>query len=69
MRPYFGVSCLVFSARNSAFSAPSIWTVDAGCLARFSSEPACEISLAPTNSPTRIVRFGATAVMRFLRYS
>ena len=29
MRPYLGVSCLVFSARKSAFSAPRIWTVEA----------------------------------------
>ena len=33
MRPYLGVSCFVFNALNSAFSAPRIWTVEAGCLA------------------------------------
>ena len=38
-RPYFGVSCLVFIARNNAFSAPSICTVDAGCLAKFNNDP------------------------------
>ena len=40
MRPYLGVSCLVLSARKSAFSAPRICTVEAGALARFIKEPA-----------------------------
>lgn len=40
MRPYLGVLPLVLSARNSAFSAPRIWTVLAGALARLVSEPA-----------------------------
>ena len=31
--------------------------------------PACEISLAPTNSPNIIVKFGAIAFILFLRYS
>ena len=47
MRPYLGVLPLVLSARKSAFSAPRIWTVEAGYLARLVSEPACEMSLAP----------------------
>ena len=40
MRPYLGVLPLVFKARNSAFSAPRICTVEAGYLAKFVSEPA-----------------------------
>lgn len=31
-----------------AFSAPRIWTVEAGYLARLVNDPACDISLAPT---------------------
>ena len=31
-----------------AFSAPRIWTVEAGYLARLVSDPAWEMSLAPT---------------------
>lgn len=41
----------------------------AGCLARFIKLPAWLISLAPTSSPTRAVRLGAIAIMRFRRYS
>ncbi len=33
--------------RKRAFSAPRIWTVDAGALARFVSDPACAIKRAP----------------------
>ena len=33
---------------NNAFSAPSICTVDAGYLAKFVKEPACDIKRAPT---------------------
>jgi hypothetical protein len=51
---------LVFRARKRAFSAPRIWTVDAGYLARLVSDPAWEMSLAPTVSPMRAARFGAT---------
>ena len=40
IRPYFGVLPFVFRARNSAFSAPRICTVEAGALARFVSDPA-----------------------------
>lgn len=48
-------------AGGRAFSAPRICTVEAGCLARFISEPACAINLAPTSSPTTVVRLGAIA--------
>lgn len=64
MRPYLGVSCLVLSARKRAFSAPRIWIVDAGALARLMSDPTCAMRRAPTSSPTRTVRFGAMAIMR-----
>lgn len=67
MRPYLGVSCLVFNARKSAFSAPRIWMVLAGCFASESKLPAWLINRAPTRSPTRAVRLGAIAFMRFLR--
>eukprot|EP00967_Tisochrysis_lutea_P141922 scaffold261413_cov39-Tisochrysis_lutea.AAC.2 len=67
MSPYLGVSCLALRARKRAFSAPRIWTVDAGCFARFMSEPAWAISRAPTSSPTITDRLGAMACMRFLR--
>lgn len=40
MSPYLGVLPFVFSALNSAFSAPRIWTVDAGAFARFVRDPA-----------------------------
>ena len=41
---------------NNAFSAPSICTVDAGYLAKFVKEPACDIKRAPTCiRETRIV--------------
>ena len=69
MRPYFGVSWFVLSALNKAFSEPKIWMVEAGCLAKLRRDPAWEMSLAPTSSPTRTVRLGAMATMRFLRYS
>ena len=46
-----------------AFSAPSIWTVEEGCLARLSRDPAWAISRAPTNSPTIVVRLGAIAII------
>ena len=41
----------------------------AGCFARESKLPAWLISRAPTRSPTRAVRLGAIAFMRFRRYS
>ena len=46
--PYFGVFPLVFKALNKAFSAPRIWTVEAGYFAKLTKEPAWEMSLAPT---------------------
>lgn len=42
MSPYLGVLPLVFRALKSAFSAPRIWTVDAGYLAKLVKEPAAE---------------------------
>ena len=60
MRPYLGVLPRVLRARKRAFSAPRIWTVEAGYLARLVSEPACEISRAATWSPMRLCRLGAT---------
>ena len=60
IKPYLGVLPLVLSARKSAFSAPRICTVDAGYLARFVKEPACEIRRAPTMSPIKAPRLGAT---------
>lgn len=35
----FGVLPFVFSARKRAFSAPRIWTVEAGYLAKLVNEP------------------------------
>mmetsp|Transcript_98451 Transcript_98451/g.256517 ORF Transcript_98451/g.256517 Transcript_98451/m.256517 type:complete len:307 (-) Transcript_98451:258-1178(-) len=69
MSPYLGVDFFVFRALKRAFSAPRIWTVLDGCFARLISDPACEISRAPTSSPTMWVRLGAMAFMRSLRYS
>ena len=39
IRPYVAVACLVFRALKRAFSAPRIWTVLPGCLARFNKLP------------------------------
>jgi hypothetical protein len=36
------MSLRVFRALNRAFSAPRIWTVEAGCLARFNRDPVRE---------------------------
>ena len=55
------VAPYLLSQCGRAFSAPRICTVEAGCLARFISEPACAISLAPTSSPTTVVKLGAIA--------
>ena len=60
---------MVLSARNSAFSAPRICTVLAGCFASCNKLPAWLIKRAPTRSPTSAVRFGAIAVIRLRRYS
>merc|ERR1719199_568592 len=69
IKPYFGVLPLVFSARKRAFSAPRIWTVDAGYFARLMRLPACEMSRAPIISPIRAERLGATRSILVLRYS
>ena len=37
-----GVLPLVLRARKRAFSAPNIWTVEAGALAKFVNDPACD---------------------------
>jgi hypothetical protein len=66
--PYFGVFPLVFKALNKAFSAPKIYTVDAGHLERFYKLPAYEISFAATFSPIKDVRFGATISILSLIY-
>ena len=39
---------------KSAFSAPRIWTVLAGYLARLVKLPACDMSLAPTCKSNKI---------------
>ena len=51
---------LVLRALNRAFSAPRIWTVDAGYLARLVKDPAWDINLAPTVSPINVAKLGAT---------
>ena len=56
-------------ALKSAFSAPKIWTVEAGHLARLTNEPAWQINLAPTNYPTTAVKLGAKACILFFKYS
>jgi hypothetical protein len=40
MIPYLGVLCLVLIALNKAFSAPKIWIVEAGHLAKLTKLPA-----------------------------
>ena len=57
---HFGVLPRVLSARKRAFSAPRIWTVDAGYLARLVKLPACEMSRAATWSPMSDCKLGAT---------
>src|SRR5689334_10856717 len=59
-RPYLGVAPLVLRARNRAFSAPRIWRVEAGYLARLVREPACEIKRAATGVPRMTCKLGAT---------
>jgi hypothetical protein len=56
-------------ALNKAFSAPKIWTVEAGHFAKFTKDPAWQIKRAPTNSPTTAVKLGAKACILFFRYS
>ena len=68
MRPYLGVLPFFFKALKRAFSAPKIWTVDAGYLARLVNDPAWEISLAPTVSPINAAKFGATLPILSCKY-
>lgn len=65
--PYFGVFVFCFKALNKAFSAPKIWIVDAGYLAKVLKEPECEISLAATVYPISSVRFGETIYILFFK--
>ena len=62
-----GVFDFCLSALNNAFSAPNIWIVDAGYLARVLKDPEWAINLAATSSPIREVRFGETIYILFLR--
>mmetsp|Transcript_22054 Transcript_22054/g.86720 ORF Transcript_22054/g.86720 Transcript_22054/m.86720 type:complete len:231 (+) Transcript_22054:480-1172(+) len=68
MIPYLGVLLFVFKARKRAFSAPRIWTVEAGYLARLVRLPACAIRRAATSSPIRAARLGATTAILRTRY-
>ena len=57
-------------SRKAIFKSKLIFMDKFGSYTHFTKQdPACEISLAPTSSPTRIVRLGAIAFIRFLRYS
>lgn len=69
INPYLGVLPLVLRALNKAFSAPNIYIVEAGYLARLVSPPEWDISLDPTISPIREVKLGATAFILCLKYS
>lgn len=66
--PYLGVFPLFFKALKRAFSAPRIWTVEAGYLAKLVKLPAWQMSLAPTFSPIKEVSEGATAFILSLMY-
>lgn len=44
---------------NKAFSAPKIWTVDAGYFAKFVKLPACDIRRAPTYAQCNTIIKGA----------
>jgi len=68
MSPYLGVLPLVFKARKRAFSAPRIWTVEAGYLERLVREPALEMRRAPTVSPMSAFKLGATMFILSERY-
>lgn len=59
---------LVFKALKRAFSAPKIWIVEAGYLAKVVKDPAWEINLAATFSPIKLVRLGATRLILSVRY-
>ncbi len=67
-RPYFGVLVFCFKALNKAFSAPKIWIVEAGYLAKVLNEPEWEISLAATVYPMSSVRLGDTIYILFFKY-
>jgi hypothetical protein len=67
-KPYFGVLVFYFKALNSAFSAPKIWIVEAGYLAKVLKDPEWAISLAATVSPINYVKLGDTISIRFFRY-
>merc|ERR1719245_1113864 len=68
IRPCLGVLPFFFRARKSAFSAPKICTVDAGYLAKLVKDPAWDINLAPTTSPIKAAKFGATLPILSCRY-
>jgi len=63
IRPYLGVFPLFFNARKSAFSAPRICIVEAGYFAKVVNDPAWLINLAPTTSPTKVVKLGAMSTI------
>lgn len=65
--PYFGVLVFYFRALKRAFSAPRIYTVDAGYFIKLERPPECEISFAPTVSPIIVVRLGATSIILLWR--
>lgn len=67
--PYFGVFAFSFKALNKAFSAPKIWMVEAGYLAKVLNEPEWAISLAATVYPMSSVKFGETISILFFKYS
>jgi len=54
---------------NSAFSAPRIWRVEEGHLARFVRLPAWDIRRAPTISPIKEAKLGAISFILVTRYS
>ena len=66
--PYFGVLLFYFKALNKAFSAPKIWIVEAGYLAKVLKDPEWAISLAAIFSPISSVRLGETIYILFFRY-
>jgi len=67
--PYLGVFVFCFKALNKAFSAPRIWIVEAGYLAKVERDPEWAISLAATFYPIKLVKFGDTDSILSLRYS
>ena len=63
----FGVFFFVLIAVNKAFTAPRIYTVEAGNLAKFTRLLAWAIKLAPTTSPSILVRLEARACIRLVK--